>query len=46
MSSSGAWGKIIHEKNLKQKSRDIVPLTKVQLASVVIKISSFVQLYG
>jgi hypothetical protein len=25
---SGAWGKTIHEKNLKQKSRDTVPLTK------------------
>ncbi len=24
---SGAWGKMIHEKNLKQKSRDTVPLT-------------------
>jgi hypothetical protein len=23
---SGAWGKVIHEKNLKQKSRDTVPL--------------------
>ncbi len=23
---SGAWGKVIHEKNLKQKSRDNVPL--------------------
>ncbi len=22
---SGAWGKVIHEKNLKQKSRDTVP---------------------
>ncbi len=25
---SGAWGKVIHEKNLKQKSRDTVPLIK------------------
>jgi hypothetical protein len=24
---SGAWGKVIHEKNLKQKSRDTIPLT-------------------
>ncbi len=23
---SGAWGKVIHEKNLKQKSHDTVPL--------------------
>jgi hypothetical protein len=23
---SGAWGKMIHEKNLKKKSRDTVPL--------------------
>jgi hypothetical protein len=23
---SGAWGKLIHEKNQKQKSRDTVPL--------------------
>jgi hypothetical protein len=23
---SGAWGKVVHEKNLKQKSRDTVPL--------------------
>jgi hypothetical protein len=25
---SGAWGKLIHEKNQKQKSRDTVPLSK------------------
>ncbi len=25
---SGAWGKMIHEKNLKQKSRDTVTLNK------------------
>ncbi len=24
---SGAWGKVIHEKNLKKKSRDTVPLS-------------------
>jgi hypothetical protein len=27
---SGAWGKMIHEKNLKQKSCDTVPLTLCQ----------------
>jgi hypothetical protein len=27
---SGAWGKVIHEKNLKQKSRDTVPLSSRQ----------------
>jgi hypothetical protein len=26
MEYSGAWGKLIHEKNQKQKSRDTVPL--------------------
>ncbi len=26
MLSSGAWGKVIHEKNLNKKSRDTVPL--------------------
>jgi hypothetical protein len=25
---SGAWGKVINEKNLKQKSRDTVPLNE------------------
>jgi hypothetical protein len=25
---SGAWGKLIHEKNQKQKSRDTVPLNR------------------
>ncbi len=28
---SGAWGKMIHEKNLKQKSRDTVPLKGLQI---------------
>jgi hypothetical protein len=35
----GAWGKVIHEKNLKQKSRDTVPLNqlgnRVVVSSVV-----------
>ncbi len=30
MQYSGAGGKLIHQKNLKQKSRDTVPLNDVQ----------------
>ncbi len=32
----GASGKMIHEKNLQQKSRDIVPLTTVKSCNFVI----------
>jgi hypothetical protein len=28
---SGAWGKVIHEKTLKQKSRDTVPIKELQM---------------
>jgi hypothetical protein len=28
---SGAWGKMIHENNLKQKSRDTVPIIRKEM---------------
>ncbi len=33
---SGAWGKMIHEKNLKQKSRDTVPLRRRQKSGTIL----------
>jgi hypothetical protein len=35
---SGAWGKLIHEKNLKQKSRDTVPLILLFTAKMYCKV--------
>ncbi len=35
-----AWGKMIHEKNLKQKSRDTVLLTLLYLKDITLAPSS------
>ncbi len=39
---SGAWGKVIHEKNLKQKSRDNVPLKVHKIEIFLASILKFV----
>ena len=42
MEYSGAGGKLIHEKNQKQKSRDTVPLTLISTATAsVFSLSKF-----
>jgi hypothetical protein len=38
---SGAWGKMIHEKKLKQESRDTVPLNATYFSEFSEKRSKF-----